>query len=215
MTEPIPSPPNERPPPAGNRVAASGPALRLTLLSWSLALMARALIGIGVFCVWLTGVVLAPFTIGIPLTLIGIAASRWLADRQRRWASRVLGAPIRSPYRPRPPAGNWLRRARHELADRATWRDAWWLLLNGIVGFFLECLSLSLLLGGVFYLIYPFLYAVTPPDVFRTPFGFFTLHTVGQAALLIPLGVWLIGLWYACAPGLARADARLARALLH
>jgi hypothetical protein len=74
--------------------------------------------------------------------------------------------------------------------------------------------SFSLLAGSVFYLSYPFLYWVTPDPVFRQPFGFFTLHSVGQSFVLMPLGLLCFALWYATVRPMMLADARLMRSLL-
>ena len=79
-------------------------------------------------------------------------------------------------------------RAKTVLTDRASWRDLWWLLVHSTVGCVARDARRSRCLRArVFYLIYPFLYWVTPDSVFRQPFGFFTLHSVGQSFALMPL----------------------------
>jgi hypothetical protein len=57
--------------------------------------------------------------------------------------------------------------------------------------FTLSVLSFSLAAGSIFYLIYPFLFAVTPPEVFGNPFGFYHITSVAGAFPIVPLGlVW-------------------------
>ena len=38
--------------------------------------------------------------VGIPILLLTLPATRWLADVHRRMAADVLGSPVPSPYRP-------------------------------------------------------------------------------------------------------------------
>src|SRR5262249_18875916 len=72
----------------------------------------------------------------------------------------------------------------------------------------------SLFFGTIFYLIYPFLYAVTPQEVFGTPFGFFDLHNVAQSFWMWPLAVVCFWLWWVFGRSLVRGNARLSAALL-
>jgi hypothetical protein len=72
---------------------------------------------------------------------------------------------------------------------------------------------LALFLGGFLYLGYPLLWSVTPPDVFATPFGVFTVDTLAKSCAVMPLGVVAFGLWAATRP-LMTAAAQLAEVLL-
>ncbi len=72
--------------------------------------------------------VLVVIVVGIPLLLLTLPATRWLADRHRRMAADVLGSPVPSPYRPTGDAGP-MERLRIWAADPMTWRDEAWLLL--------------------------------------------------------------------------------------
>ena len=188
-------------------------ALRISLLGWSLVLALGTVLGFGLATLWFASasVVLGA---GIPLTFLATALVRWFADLHRQWAADRLGVPVARPYLPRPDAG-WPTRLWTILRDPATWRDWAWLLVNSIVGWLTSGLSLLLFLGGFFYLLYPLVYQLTPPQVFRTPLGEgFRLHSVTQSFALVPLGPVLFLLWYATAVRLANLNARVIRALL-
>lgn len=186
---------------------------RPRLFGWSIVMMTTWPVATVLFSVWVTTVALSPLTVFVA-ALVGLTgAVRGYANLHRRWAERMLGERIPAPYRPVTSTG-WLGRAKNVLTDRASWRDAWWLLAHSTVGCFLATLSFSLLAGSVFYVIYPFLYWVTPDQVFRQPFGFFTLHSVGQSFALVPLGIAMFGLWFVTVRPIMLAHARLARALL-
>jgi signal transduction histidine kinase len=96
----------------------------------------------------LTGGVLVVVWIGIPLFLGGVWSLRVLAQRQRRFAARVLGTPVVSPYRPVPQGGP-LVRLRAFAADPTTWRDVIWVLWAVTFGWALSLVVLVLLLGIV------------------------------------------------------------------
>jgi len=197
-----------------NSSGTSGPALRISLLGWSLVLTAGAVLGFGLATAWITSVSLIVLGAGIPLTLLATVLVRWFADLHRRWAADRLGEPVARPYRPAP-EGGWPARLGTILRDPATWRDWAWLAVNSITCWFSSGLSLLLFLAGVFYLSYPLVYRLTPPAVFRTPFGDgFRLDSVTQSFALVPLGLVLLLLWYATAVRLANLNARVIGALL-
>lgn len=202
--------------PSGHRSGPdlrAGLAVRFDLLGWSIVLLVALLLGVGLLGLWTASVSLIAFGVGVPLTLLSTAVLRWFADLHRRWAAGRLGEPVPRPYLPQP-EGNWLVRLWAVLRDPASWRDWAWLVVNTVVGWFTYGLSLVLFLGGVFYLIYPFLYVLTPPQVFRTPLGFFRLHSVWESFVMVPFGPLFFLTWYATAIGLAKQNARVVRLLL-
>jgi signal transduction histidine kinase len=187
---------------------------RMRLLGWSVVLLPASVVGAAAALLWISSVSLVVLGAGIPLTLLATALVRWFADLHRHWAADRLGEPVARPYRPVPEAG-WPVRLWASLRDPATWRDWAWLLVNAVTGWLTSGLSLLFFLGGFFYLLYPLLYRLTPPEVFRTPLGNgFRLHSVGQSFALVPLGPVLLLLWYATAKPLAGLNARVIRALL-
>ncbi|MFE3410623.1 sensor domain-containing protein [Streptomyces mirabilis] len=118
------------------------------------------------------------------------------------------------PYLPTPD-GDWPMRLWAILRDPATWRDWAWLVANSITGWFTYGLSFLFFLCGVFYLSYPLLYALTPPQVFRTPLGNgFRLHSVQESFAMVPLGPVFLLLWYTTAERLAHLNALVIRSLL-
>ncbi|MFE3502294.1 sensor histidine kinase [Kitasatospora sp. NPDC059160] len=194
-------------------VAHPGTAGRLALLGHALLLSLASTVGAVLCCLWIAAVVLVPFGLGLPMTLLCAVAVRRFADRHRQWAARRLGAPIARPYLPTPP-GNRLTQLQAVLRDPASWRDCAWLLVNSVSCWFTSGLSLILFLAGLFYSGYPLLVAVTPSEVFREPFGFFAVHGLGQALLVALAGPLLLAAWYLSGEWLAKLNAHVAHALL-
>ncbi|WP_406489191.1 sensor histidine kinase [Streptomyces phaeochromogenes] len=192
----------------------AGLALRMTLLGWSLVLLLGAVLGFGLATLWITSVAVVALGVGIPLALLSTVLVRWFADLHRQWAADRLGEPVARPYLPAPDGG-WPVRLWAILRDPATWRDWAWLVANSVTGWFTYGLSFLFFLCGVFYLSYPLLYALTPPEVFRTPLGNgFRLHSVEQSFALVPLGPVFLLLWYTTAERLANLNALVIRSLL-
>ncbi|MFE2883634.1 sensor histidine kinase [Streptomyces sp. NPDC059272] len=189
-------------------------ALRVSLLGWSFVLLLGSVLGFGLVTLWTTSLTLMALGVGIPLTLLSTVLVRWFADLHRQWAADRLGEPVARPYPP-PPDGSWAVRLRAILRDPATWRDWAWLVTNSITGWFTCGLSFLFFVCGVFYLSYPLVFALTPPEVFRTPLGNgFRLHSVQESFAMVPLGPVFLLLWYTTAVRLANLNAILTRALL-
>jgi signal transduction histidine kinase len=189
-------------------------ATRLRLLAWSLPMAVAAELCIGLFVLWITSVSVIVVGAGIPLTLLASVGVRWTANRYRTWAGNLLGEPIPEPYLAVPSGAGIFRRLARILTDVATWRDWIFMLVMASIGFALWMLSLGLFAGGLFYLIYPFLWSVTPPQAFGDPFGFFHIGRLADTFVIAPLGLvfWVVW-WYSVTP-LARLIARISRSLL-
>ena len=141
----------------------------------------------------------------LPATLL----VRSYANAHRRSVARLLGRPVPVPYRSGRGKGV-LARVVIILRDPASWRDALWTLAHSVVGFVTACLSFTLLAGAVFYLVYPFLFWVTPDPVFREPFGdWYHLQSVAQSTVVWPLAALLFTLWWVLVIPLARAEVAL------
>ena len=83
-------------------------------------------------------------------------------------------------------------------------------VVHAVVGWFLAGLSLTLLLGSVFYAIYPFLYWVTPHNVFGRPFGaWYELHSLAESTVVGRSVAVLFALWWAVVTPLGRAEVGL------
>ena len=99
-------------------------------------------------------------------------------------------------------------------AIRRAWRDFAWTYMSVTVGWVLAWLSFGLGLGVLWYLVFPFVYWVTPDGVFDMNYGFFTIDT--QAESFYEWG-WLLvafSLWWWLLPVLMRWRAELDRAML-
>jgi hypothetical protein len=88
--------------------------------------------------------VLAVIVVGIPLLLLTIPATRWIADQHRSMAGRVLGTPIPTQYRPHRPGG-LVARLVGWASDPMTWRDQAWIIATCTLGFALALISVLLL----------------------------------------------------------------------
>jgi Putative sensor len=188
--------------------------VRFHLLARAFVVLPTSLLGAGLFAVWVSVVAVSPITLVAALVVPVTALVRAYADVHRRDAARITGRPIERPYRDTTGLG-LVRRVLTIVRDPASWRDAWWLLAHAVVGCTASALSIAFFAGGLFYSSYPFLYWVTPQSAFGRPFGgLFVLHSVGDAALLMPLALVSFGIWYASCLPLARAELSLTRSLL-
>jgi len=194
-------------------IEVTGLRRRVQLAGWGLVMCALSMIGIGVWSAVVTAGSLVTVVVGIPLTLIFVGWLRGLADWHRLWAAKVMGLPIARPYRAAP-AGNRLVRLQAIATDRATYRDLLWVLADATVGFTITFLPITFLLGGLFYLVYPLLVAVTPGDVFGHPFGNWLMLNWQQSFVMYPFALLCFGLFWWSTPRLMRAYAVLTRALL-
>ncbi|MGH3385909.1 MAG: sensor histidine kinase, partial [Nocardioidaceae bacterium] len=163
------------------------------------------------FVLTTVGTPLVLVTAGIPLLLVAVPLTQGMANAHRGIAGRVLGTPVPRPYRSTEPG---LRRIIGWATDPARWRDYVWTAVSATAGFVMSVLAVSLLLSTVFYLIYPFLWWVTPAGVFDLAFGFIPLDTLSES-----FGMWVVAvvfalLWWWVTPALVRAKARIDRALL-
>jgi signal transduction histidine kinase len=192
----------------------AGLAQRMELLGWSLLLLLASLAAFALLVLWSTALGLVLLGAGLPLALVATVVVRWFADRHRVWAGRWLPSPVARPYLPLPP-GNWFKRLWVILKDPATWRDWAWLAVDSAAGWCTAGGPFLLFTAGLFYLLYPLVFALTPPQVFRTPLGpRFPLHGVAESFAMVPLGLLLLVLWYVGAVPFARLNARVVRLLL-
>lgn len=202
------------PVPRRGRALRLGMALRLSQLGWALVLVLGSAAGATLATVWITSISVVALGAGIPLTLLATLLVRWFADMHRRWAADRLGEPVTRSYLPAP-HDRWPVRLWTILRDPASWRDWAWLVANSITVWFTCGLSLVVFLCGVVALIYPILYQLTPPQVFRTPLGEgFRLDSVQKSFALVPLGPVFLLLWYRTSTSLANLNALVIRFLL-
>jgi hypothetical protein len=194
--------------------AARKASLRVHLFGRSVVIMLTSMTGVALFVLWVTLVAISPISIVAPLLIPVAALVRAYANAHRRSAADLLGAVIEPSYRT-PSRPGLARRIWNLESDPASWRDALWLLVHAVVAFVTSTLAVMLLLGSVFYAIYPFLFWVTPEAVFGHPFGGLVhFHTVGQASVMMALAPVAFGLWLALQLPLSRAELRVTQAML-
>jgi signal transduction histidine kinase len=115
-----------------------------------------------------------------------VYAWRWFARLERRLLRALTGVEIQEPYRPEPREAGWSRRIGTRLRDPATWKDLVFLLLQlplGIASFTITAVVLGL---AVSWIAAPAWYWSVPDGI---ELGITTVDTLGEALLLVPLGL--------------------------
>ncbi len=187
-----------------NRFALTLKALAILLVAWvGVVMVGVSTVGLTLVAVW----------VGIPVLLAATGISRPWINAHRRAVTGILGERVVPPYRGYV-GGGWFARLRWVLTDIATWRDLVWLLVNATAGVVLTAAVLGLFGVTLFYLAYPLLLAVSPPNVFERPFGFVDLEQWWQGFACWPLAAIAGVAWWWATPGLMRAWAFTARSLL-
>ena len=116
--------------------------LRLTLYAGAHLLMVVPTLLLLVLTV--VGGLLAIAWVGLPLLLVLVPASRWIATRHRVLAARILGTPVPAEYRPVPEGTHLPTRVAIYARDPMTWRDLAWMVTALTVGFALSLLTVLL-----------------------------------------------------------------------
>ena len=169
-----------------------------------------------------TLITLIVITVAIPLGVLGIGLAvlgvfvpflRQLANVHRYFATQVLRTSVLSPYHERESRGvnvvvkDWAR-------DPARWRDLGWSYASVTVGWLLSWVPVVLLLGVVWFLIFPFIYAVTPAGVFDMDWRLVQVHDVASSfAMWVPAALCVLAWWFVTPP-VSRLRARMDLALL-
>ncbi|HZJ05607.1 MAG TPA: sensor domain-containing protein [Nocardioidaceae bacterium] len=186
---------------------------RFALVGWSTGFVFSGAVGALLMALSIVAIVLVPVVVGVLMLVVLVPMTRGLARWQRGWASRVLRHQISSPYLV---AGD--RRGKDLVrfygSDIASWRDLAWLAVSLVVGVLTSAIYLGLLAVAVFFAIYPWLWAITPPGTFNADFGFFTVRSQSTAFLAMPLGAAVFGLWSLIGRRVMSYRARIDQALL-
>jgi len=186
---------------------------QLTLIS--LVLTVVTMLGLVPFMLTVVSIPLFVVWLGIPMFLGATVLTRVWANGARWLAGKISGRPVARPYLSAPAGSGPIGHLRRRLTDPATWRDLLWLLLSCVAGFVLVVVQLAIAASMLFYLAYPLLLAVTPPDVFDTPFGpLWQITDWTQGFYLWPVALLMFGLWWAITPPFLAAWAGMARGLL-
>jgi signal transduction histidine kinase len=173
-------------------------------------------IGIVTFTVVVTGWSLALglliTLIGVPIAMLTIYVSRWMAWIERRRAALVLGEPIRGVYKP-PATGRIIDRLKALFSDPSTWKDLGWHLLLlplGIVDFVVVVTAWSVSFG---LLTMPAWWWALP-DNDPTELGLFQVDSWGHAWLAAAIGLVALPLAAALVRGTAAASGSLSQVVL-
>lgn len=116
---------------------------RLTLYAAWQVLLALPCLLLFVFTV--VGGTLAIASIGLAIIVWSVPALRWVADRHRVMAARILQAPVPDDYRPVPPGSHLVTRITTWARDPMTWRDLAWAMFSMTAGFTISLLTVLLL----------------------------------------------------------------------
>ena len=100
------------------------------------------------------------------------------------------------------------------LTDTATWRDLLWAFVNCTVNVILTTLSLGFLLGVGWYLVFPFVFALSPDGVFDVNYGLIKIDTFQESFYEWIWAVVCALIWWYGSPYLIRWRAQIDRALL-
>jgi signal transduction histidine kinase len=160
---------------------------------------------------WSIGLALLITFIGLPILMITVYASRWLAWIERRRAALVLGEPIAEVYKRS--EGGFFARVRTMFSDPSTWKDlAWHLLLLpiGIADFVVAVTAWSVSLGLVSV---PAWWWATPESD-RMDAGPITVDSWGKALLVCAIGIVAIPIAAALVRGTAAGSGALAKIVL-
>ena len=160
---------------------------------------------------WSLALGLAITLIGLPIAMITIHVSRWMAWLERRRAALVLGETIPGVYRSS--NGKFVARLKALFSDPSTWKDlAWHLLLLpvGIADFVIVVTAWSATLGLV--TMPAWWWALPKSD--PTELGLFQVDSWGNAFLAMAIGILLLPLAAALVRGTAAASGALSRTVL-
>ena len=155
---------------------------------------------------------LSLLSIGIFALLAVVPCVAGVAGLHRRLAEYVLGEPVPAPYRASR-EGTW-RRAAGWAADPARWRDLGWLFVTMTLGWVMAILAVAWFLGTLWYLVFPFLFAVTPKGVFNMNLGIYDIDSQGKSFLMWFAALFCFIVWWNLTPALVRAHAWFDRELL-
>jgi hypothetical protein len=170
-------------------------------------------LGIAFFTFAVTGFSLAAglliTLIGLPVLLLTLLASRWVARFERARARLVVDAPA---YADPPLEGGVVERSKTLLRDRSAWTGAAWSLLLlpiGTAGFTVAVTLWSTALG---FATSPLWYWALPRDDDTIPL--LDSQSAGYAALRVLIGIAMLPTTAVACRALAAGTGRLARAVL-
>ena len=152
---------------------------------------------------------LAITLVGLPLFVLTLLASRWIAKLERERARMVIDEPV---VADRPLSGSTMERSKALLGDRSAWTGAAWSLLMlpiGVAGFTAAITLWSTALG---FITSPLWYWAT--DSSNDTIPLLDSTSAGYSALRVLIGLALLPTAAMACRGLAAGTGRAARAIL-
>jgi hypothetical protein len=147
--------------------------------------------------------------VGLPLLVLTLLASRWIAKAERQRARMVIEEPVTAD---RPLSGSAIERSKALLRDRSAWTGAAWsvlLLPIGTAGFTLAVTLWSTALG---FVTSPLWYWAT--DASNDTIPLLDSTSAGYSVLRVLIGLALLPTAAMACRGLAAGTGRAARAIL-
>jgi len=170
-------------------------------------------VGIAVFSFAVTAFALsaglAITLVGVPLLILTLLATRWIAVFERERARLVVSEPVAAD---RPLSGGVMERSKALLRDRSAWTGAAWSLLMlpiGTAGFTVAITLWSTALG---FIASPLWYWAT--DSSNDTIPLLDSTSAGYSALRVLIGLALLPTTAMVCRGLAAGTGRAARAIL-
>jgi len=170
-------------------------------------------IGVAVFSFAVTAFALsaglAITLVGIPLLILTLLATRWIAKAERERARLVVSEPVTTD---RPLSGSTMERSKALLRDRSAWTGAAWSLLMlpiGVAGFTAAITLWSTALG---FITSPLWYWAT--DSSNDTIPLLDSTSAGYSVLRVLIGLALLPTAAMACRGLAAGTGRAARAIL-
>ncbi|MCW2749716.1 MAG: sensor histidine kinase [Aeromicrobium sp.] len=186
------------------RIALTGMSLVYVLLAVpALALLVLLSVSLGV----------AAVGVGLALLLLFVPLAQQLTNLHRHLSGQLLGVEIEETYAPTGPGSPW-RMLTAWANDPARWRDFAWTWMSVTIGWALAWIGFGLGLAVLWYLVFPFVYAVTPDGAFDINYGLFKIDNNATAFFE---WVWLLvafAIWWRLEPVIMRWRAELDRSLL-
>ena len=186
---------------------------RISLTGFAVVYVLLAVPALAMLIALTTSLSVAIIGVGLILLLIFVPLNQQLTNLHRLLAGYLLGVKIEQPYRSRPVGSPWTL-IKSWANDPARWRDFLWTYVRVVVTWALSWLALGLGLAVIWYLIFPFLFAITPEGALDVEYGLFTLDTQAESFLQWLWVVVSFGLWWWLVPVFVGWCAQLDRALL-
>jgi hypothetical protein len=152
---------------------------------------------------------LAITLVGVPLLILTLLASRWIAKLERERARMVIDEPVTAD---RPLSGSTMERSKALLRDRSAWTGAAWSLLMLPIGTAGFTVAITLWSTAIGFITSPLWYWAT--DSSNDTIPLLDSTSAGYSALRVLIGLALLPTTAMACRGLAAGTGRAARAIL-